>query len=84
MIGPGSDVRAAKALPADMPRVIEHGIPVPDPVHPNIPFAVVATLLTEWQADVPLRDTVLRSPSPVSLAAYFFPSIFFRPPPALS
>jgi hypothetical protein len=85
-IGPGSAVRAAKALPADMPRLIEHGIPVPDPIHPQIPFALLTTLAVDQAnaADVPARSIASRRQSAVSLAAYFSPQIFFRPPPLLS
>jgi hypothetical protein len=81
LTGPGSDVQAAKALPADMPRVIEHGVPAPDPVHPAIPFALIATLAAAWPSVTPAQKEVSRTAPPVSLAAYFFPSIFFRPPP---
>jgi hypothetical protein len=85
-VGPGSAVRAAKALPADMPRVIEHGVPVPDPIHPHIPFAMLrafcATPLSG--ADVPAQEWFAHRYVPVSLAAYFSPQIFFRPPPVLS
>lgn len=83
LTGPGSDVQAAKALPADMPRVIEHGVPTPDPVHPAIPFALIATLAARWPSVAPARKEVSRKAPPVSLAAYFFPFIFFRPPPSL-
>lgn len=83
-VGPGSAVRAAKALPADMPRVIEHGVPVPDPIHPNIPFAVLAAGVMEQSADVPARREIVRSHFPVSRSSYFSPPVFFRPPPALS
>lgn len=81
MTGPGSAVRAAKALPADMPRVIEHGVPAPDLVHPAIPFALIATLAAAWPFVAPARNEVRRTDLTVSLAAYFFPLIFFRPPP---
>jgi hypothetical protein len=81
---PGSEVQAAKALPADMPRLIEHGFPVPDPVHPAIPFALIATLAVALPFLAPARNDVSRNEPPVSLAAYFFPLIFFRPPPVYS
>jgi hypothetical protein len=85
-VGPGSAVRTAKALPADMPRVIEHGIPVPDPTHPHIPFAMLTAFFAAPPAgaDVPAHERALRRDSPVSLAGYFSPQIFFRPPPVLS
>jgi hypothetical protein len=84
LMGPGSEVRAAKAMPADMPRVIEHGIPTPDPIHPNIPFAILTALPVERPARIPAWSEILRSHTLVSRAAYFSPPIFFRPPPVLS
>ncbi|HUA93844.1 MAG TPA: hypothetical protein VL991_14820 [Terracidiphilus sp.] len=81
LTGPGSDVQAAKALPADMPRLIEHGIPVPDPVHPAIPFALITTVAIASPFAAPAANEALDNDAPVSLAAYFFPSVFFRPPP---
>jgi hypothetical protein len=83
--GPGSAVRAAKALPADMPRVIGHGIPVPDPIHPQIPFALVASLaVLRSAADKPHCDEARRDDLQPSHAACFSPQQFFRPPPVLS
>ncbi len=84
IVGLGSDVRAAKALPADMPRIVEHGVPVPDPIHPGLSFIALATLPTNWLAEMPARNATLRDPLPLARAAFFSPSIFFRPPPALS
>ena len=82
--GPGSAVRAAKALPADMPRVIEHGIPVPDPIHPQMPFALLAALsMLSLPMDRPLRNAASRGDFRFFPAA-ISPQVFFRPPPALS
>lgn len=82
--GPGSAVRASKAMPADAPRVIEHGVPVPDPIHPQVPFALLAALAVLLAAvNMPLRDEAAHHRSWISLAA-FSPQVFFRPPPVLS
>ena len=84
MTGPGSNVRASKAMPADTPRVIDHAIPVPDPLHPQVAFALLPALVLLWPvADWPLRAGALRaplSPSPAVLS----PHLFFRPPPVLA
>jgi hypothetical protein len=86
MGGPGSVVRAAKALPAEMPKVIEHGIPVPDPIHPGHTFAMLASLVAEPAAVTgnPGQHEQFRRATQVSAASYFSPQFFFRPPPFLS
>jgi len=85
-LGVGSDIQAAKALPADMPKVIEHGIPVPDPIHPQVPFALLTALVAEQLTGTatPTRNLAPAVDFAVSEAAYFSPAIFFRPPPSLS
>src|ERR1700690_1808159 len=64
--GPGSNVRAAKALPASPPRLVEHGVPAPDPTHPQvispkISASVAAILLAR---EVSARGGILREHSP--------------------
>jgi hypothetical protein len=86
VVGPGSAVRAAKALPADMPKLIEQGILVADPVHPQIPFALltVAMIVLETNALIrAFRDVRRDYPSAFS-APCFSPHLFFRPPPVRS
>src|ERR1039458_3665322 len=41
--GPVSDVSAAKARPAEVPDVVVHGVPAPDLVNLQIPYALLAT-----------------------------------------
>jgi hypothetical protein len=82
--GLGSDVRAAKALPADMVRVVEHGVPVPDPIHPGLAFAVLTAVLAIRLTDVPAFGELVHHPPPVARAAFFSPFLFFRPPPVHS
>jgi hypothetical protein len=84
--GLGSGISAAKAWPADMPRVVNYGVPTPDPVHPRIPFAVLAvfTFVSIAGADHWERQDPLRGRVPVVAKAYFSPFLFFRPPPALA
>lgn len=81
--GPGSVVRFAKALPINAPRVIRHGIPVPDPIHPQFAFAFVALLfaLPILADSMPGRANALAL-GRVSAARFFSPPAFFRPPPA--
>lgn len=87
--GPSADlepgISAAKAMPADLPRVVNHGVPTPDPVHPRIPFALLAafTFVSIAGADRSERHDPLRGCVPVAAKAYFSPILFFRPPPAL-
>ncbi|MGB6719950.1 MAG: hypothetical protein WBE72_04080 [Terracidiphilus sp.] len=76
-------MRAQKASPADTPKVIEHGTPVPDPIHPGILFAALLPAAADNPASTrgPGQDEALHGHSAVSLEAYFSPQIFFRPPP---
>lgn len=81
--GPGSAVRSAKALPMDTPRVVQHGIPVPDPLHPQFAVAFLTLLFA-----VPVLAESLSGHAAafdricVSTAGFFSPPTFFRPPPA--
>ena len=82
--GPGSAVRASKAMRADLPRVIDHGVPVPDPIHPHASFALLAAFATllltvKTPAGRDGSNTRIR----FALTA-FSPQVFFRPPPFLS
>jgi hypothetical protein len=80
---PGFNVISAKAMPADTPKIIEHGIPVPDPIHPQVPFALLAALITMWAAFcLPILWETTRHRLRFSLLA-FSPQVFFRPPPIL-
>jgi len=82
--GSGITVTASKAMPADVPRVIEHGVPVPDPIHPQVPFALLAALtLPRPAADRPACDNGSRHRLRLSLAG-FSSHLFFRPPPSLA
>jgi hypothetical protein len=83
--GPGCDIRAAKAWPAGSPKVVNHGVPSPDPAHPGVHFAV---LLASSMAPAPrihprVTGDIPRNHLPFFSLAHFSPSIFFRPPPAL-
>jgi len=81
----GSEIAAAKARPADLPSLVAHGVPVPDPVHPQI-FFIFLTVLTAaslWKADALPGHSIKYSRLTVSSAAYFSPKLFFRPPPIL-
>lgn len=81
--GPGSDIVAAKARPAQLPEVVSHGVFMPDPVHSQMLYVFLAALTAAslWKADaLPGRNIVYGRLS-VSSAAYFSPYLFFRPPP---
>lgn len=82
--GPGSDVRAAKALPADTPEVVSHGVPVPNLFNPQLPYALLATFAFACllNTEVLLRHNIGLSLHPVSAAHQLNANLFFRPPPA--
>jgi hypothetical protein len=81
----GSDVRAAKALPEDIPSLVPHGALAPDTIHPLIPFA----FLFEFAAGLTLAVNILlklqseqKNLHAIS-SSFFSPHNFFRPPPVL-
>ncbi len=82
--GEGSNIRAAKALPVVTPKVVEHGVPTPDPAHPHLAFAALPAVAPVWVAGAraPLGGGIVRNHLPLVTAAYFSPYNFFRPPPA--
>ena len=81
--GPGSAVRAAKALPASLPREVQHGSATTGPIHSQLPFVLFAAFLVASLAgsDLLTRRTVPLASARISSAAYFSPQSFFRPPP---
>src|SRR5208283_4065223 len=82
--GPGSDVRAAKALPADSPELVERGVAALDPTRPQISFvAIVAITAGCLLGTLVAPSETFRGRPPVFSAAYFSPPAFVRPPPAL-
>jgi hypothetical protein len=81
--GPGCNVRAAKAMPADAPKVVQHGIPTPDPTQTHIGFPnISANVVAPTPAlNLSSRTSPERDHSPYFSAAYLSPASFFRPPP---
>ena len=82
--GLGSSVRAAKALPVAAPEVVEHGVPTPDPAHPDLAFAPLSPVAAASLVRVRALDDseILDVRLPRFLAAGFSPPGFSRPPPA--
>ena len=81
--GSGSEIASAKARPADLPEVVVHGIPAPDPVHPQVFFVFLAELTAAslWKANVLSGRKFVQSDLAISSVAYFSSNLFFRPPP---
>lgn len=82
VVGTGSDVRAAKALPADSTKLVEQGVTAPDPTYFRIAFAALAAACL-LAAVVPAASNLFSNRPPVFAAASFSPPAFVRPPPAL-
>jgi hypothetical protein len=83
VFGLGSNVRAAKAMPADSPKVIEHGLPVLDPAHPQLlvvalNFVAIATIAG---ANLHVVELISLAQIPQFTRVHLSPSLFFRPPP---
>ena len=83
VVGPGSCIRASKALPANLPKVVEHGVPVPDPVHPQLPFVALAfvTIACIVGKNRGAVDTISLARRPIFTFVPICPPSFFRPPP---
>lgn len=83
--GPGSDVRAAKALPAVTPKLLKQRVLLPDPLYRHAPLSALPLLaaMTFHAAHLPPATGVLCSQPPLIWAAILSPQHFFRPPPAL-
>ena len=81
--GPGSDVRAAKALPSNAPRAVDHGVPALDPVRPQAASGVISaqSFAEPWAVRPLNRRQVFGLHPAVFKAAFFSPQLFFRPPP---
>jgi hypothetical protein len=82
--GPGSDVRAAKARPSDLPQVIDDGVQVPNPVPPVLSFAVLAALDTGRFAGKTHSAQDELGPAGALPAIRLSPQLYFRPPPPYS
>jgi hypothetical protein len=81
---PSVQISAAKALRADSPALISHGMPAPDGVHERLAIAALAVLaaFSIAASDAsPNRHPSSAEPL-VLLSGYLVPSIDFRPPPA--
>jgi hypothetical protein len=85
VVGLGSSVRAAKALPEVTPKVVERNVSAPDPAHLQFAFAVLPPAADARLTHVSARagGAIVFHHLPLFIAAYFSPSSFFRPPPAL-
>jgi hypothetical protein len=81
--GLGSDVRAAKALPAVTPKLLKQRVLSPDPLHLAFTSLSTAAAVTSQEAHLPQRTRVNRNHLPLFMAAFLSPLRYFRPPPAL-
>lgn len=81
--GPGFAVRAAKALPAVTPELVDHGIPSPDPEHPAATFAAftASTIFLSPRFKALEFRKIETDRLPFFPVAELSPSAFFRPPP---
>ena len=80
--GLGSDVRSAKALRADVPEQIPHGIPGANPIFPILPFALLLVFAAgPLPTECYLKLRALKKHLRVYISNYFSPPNFLRPPP---
>jgi hypothetical protein len=81
----GDDIVSAKALPADLPEIVSHGVQVHKLAHPQllVVFWAALTTATLRSADCLLVRSSASNRLSVASAIYFSPNLFFRPPPVL-
>ncbi len=78
----GREVQAAKAMPADIPQAIQHGLPSQAPLFFFLPLTILIALAERYfRRPVSFSGMQESDRSPSSSPA-FSPSSFFRPPPA--
>ncbi len=85
-VGLGGSVRAAKAQPAATTRIVEHGVPAPDPSNPHGSFGAlppIAISQLSLRFSFQARSEIHLSRFSQFAAAGFSFSSLFRPPPAL-
>ncbi|MGH9599415.1 MAG: hypothetical protein ACRD27_06090 [Terracidiphilus sp.] len=82
--GPGSSVRAAKAMPADTPELVRDGVPAPGPLHPQFPVVLLVELAAVllFGKSAFERRRAAGSLAQIPAMCHLYPGIFFRPPPA--
>jgi hypothetical protein len=80
-----SDIVSAKALPADLPEIVSHGVEEHRLAHPQMLVVLWTALTTATlrSADCLLVRNFASNRLSVSSAVYFSPYLFFRPPPVL-
>jgi len=77
----GIEVQAAKALPADTPQLIPHGLPDHNPMFPLLPLALLMALAIGCSSvAVSYYNAATFDRSPLSESS-FSPLHLFRPPP---
>src|ERR1700739_3463214 len=83
--GPSGDIQSQKALPADSPAEVSHGVStLPTAAFPLALIFIASVAAIAWtHADFLRGVDVDFNHIPVSAAPYFSPGLFFRPPPAL-
>jgi hypothetical protein len=78
------EISAAKALPADFPRLVDHGTLAALPVVPVSQLVWVAIFVTMATAVsmVAAARQLARIPISIRSRSHFSPLLFFRPPPS--
>lgn len=79
-----SEITDAKAMPADVPRLVTHGLADPAPVAPQIHFLIPFILMAAtWRCTGFFRRLPI-APIPFEDVrhSFFSPLLFFRPPPS--
>lgn len=82
---PAHGISADKALPADFPRLVDHGGMAAQPVVPQPPLTWIAVFMTAITSVCVVAEVRQLARIPISVRSrdYFSPLLFFRPPPSL-
>ena len=77
----GSEVQAAKALRADVPQVILHGIPDHNPIFPLLPLTLILAAVIAFRPSSIAFCAITGDDRSPSSTSNFSPTNFLRPPP---
>jgi hypothetical protein len=78
----GTEVQAAKALRADVPQVILHGLPDHNPIFPLLPLTLLLGAVTAYRPTAYSLCAINKPNRSPKCAVSFSPANFFRPPPS--
>jgi hypothetical protein len=77
----GGEVQSAKALPADVPQIILHGLPDHNPIFPLLPLTMLLAAVTAFRPSADFLCAIKITDRSPRATSSFSPANFLRPPP---